>query len=152
MMRAYHRAPLQNSPIHIRPPRALARLWCTVSGQEIARQTDLLALNAPKDKLTVSLAYRGRTNTFNGEVRMRHTGGFPVNTSVYVGLGCIGGGGEACVRSYTLFDLLLGHALPIMPGASAQLAITNLFNEGYRSFVGVPTVGRLALLRLRYDF
>jgi outer membrane cobalamin receptor len=39
-----------------------------------------------------------------------------------------------------------------VPGASVQLAITNLFDSDYRSFVGVPRVGRLALLRLRYQF
>jgi outer membrane receptor protein involved in Fe transport len=115
-------------------------------------EDDLIALNAPKDKLTASLAYRGPTNGFNGEVRVRHIGEFPVNTSVYEGLRCIGGGGEACVKPYTLFDFLLGYDLPIMPGASVQLAVTNLFDENYRSFVGVPTVGRLALLRLRREF
>jgi hypothetical protein len=30
--------------------------------------------------------------------------------------------------------------------------VTNIFDEEYRSFVGVPRVGRLALLRLRYEF
>jgi hypothetical protein len=29
--------------------------------------------------------------------------------------------------------------------------ITNLVNTGYRSFVGVPTVGRLATFRVKYD-
>jgi outer membrane receptor for ferrienterochelin and colicins len=113
---------------------------------------DLLALNAPNDKLTASLAYRGPRNGLNGEVRMRHTGGFPVKTSVYKGLACIGGGGAACVNVYTLIDVVLGADLPIIPGASVQLAVTNLLDEDYRSFVGVPTVGRLALLRLRYEF
>jgi iron complex outermembrane receptor protein len=115
-------------------------------------QDHLLALNASKNKLTASLAYRGPSDGVSGEVRVRHTGGFPVNTSVYVGLECIGGGGEPCVRAYTLFDFMLGYALPIMPGASVQLAVTNLFDENYKSFVGVPKVGRLALLRLRYEF
>ena len=113
---------------------------------------DLLQLNAPRDKLTASLAYHRPSHGFNSEVRVRHTGGFPVKTAVYEGLECIGGGGEACVKAYTLFDLTLGCDLPVTRGASVQLAITNLLDEGYRSFVGVPTVARLALLRLRYEF
>jgi len=56
------------------------------------------------------------------------------------------------VDAFTLFDVTLGYALPTIRGASLQLAVTNLLNEDYRSFVGVPKVGRLALLRLKYEF
>ena len=115
-------------------------------------EEQLVALNAPKDKFGASLAYRGMDNGFNSEVRVRYTGKFPVNSADYVGLQCIGGGGEACVDAFTLFDVTLGYALPTIRGASLQLAVTNLFDEDYRSFVGVPKVGRLALLRLKYEF
>ena len=37
-------------------------------------------------------------------------------------------------------------------GASLQLSVQNLLDEDYRSFPGVPTIGRMALLRLKYDF
>ena len=56
------------------------------------------------------------------------------------------------VDRYTPWDLTLGSGLPRVPGASVQVAITNLLDEDYQSFVGVPAVGRLALLRLRYEF
>jgi outer membrane receptor protein involved in Fe transport len=56
------------------------------------------------------------------------------------------------VASYTLFDVNVGYPVPGLPGASLQLAVQNLFDEGYRSFPGVPQVGRMALLRLRYEF
>jgi outer membrane cobalamin receptor len=39
-----------------------------------------------------------------------------------------------------------------MPGASVQLNISNVLDEDYQSFIGVATVGRLAMLRLRYEF
>jgi outer membrane receptor for ferrienterochelin and colicins len=113
---------------------------------------NVLALNAPKDKLAASLAYRALRRGLHGEVFVRHTGGFPVKTSVYKGMTCIGGGGAACVKEYTLFDVVLGADMPMISGAAVQLAVTNLLGDAYRSFVGVPTVGRLALLRLRYDF
>ncbi len=67
---------------------------------------------------------------------------------------CIGGtepGTEPCVESYTLVDLVLGYRLPIQ-GASLQLSVQNLLDEDYRSFPGVPSIGRMALLRLKYDF
>ncbi len=111
----------------------------------------LIALNAPKDKATASLGYRGASG-FSAESRVRFTGEFPVNSADFIGLQCIGGGGQECVESFTLVDLTLGYRLPNLSGASVQLAVTNVFDEAYRSFVGVPTVGRLALLRLRYDF
>jgi iron complex outermembrane receptor protein len=123
-----------------------------VTGDADCPEDDLVALNAPKDKASASLAFRSAGSGFSSEVRVRHTGEFPVNSADYVGLKCIGGGGEDCVDAFTLFDVTLGYDLPTMPGASVQLAITNLLDEDYRSFVGVPKVGRLALLRLRYEF
>jgi outer membrane receptor protein involved in Fe transport len=55
-----------------------------------------------------------------------------------------------CVDSYTLVDLTAGYRLPIT-GATLQLNITNLFDEKYQSFVGTPEIGRMAILRLKYD-
>jgi len=46
----------------------------------------------------------------------------------------------------------MGYDLPSMTGAAVQLSVSNVFDKAYRSFVGVPKVGRLALLRLRYEF
>jgi outer membrane receptor protein involved in Fe transport len=56
-----------------------------------------------------------------------------------------------CVSSYTLVDLLAGYELPV-PGASLQLSISNLLDEDYQSFIGVPVIGRMAILRLKYSF
>jgi outer membrane receptor protein involved in Fe transport len=59
---------------------------------------------------------------------------------------------EECVSSYTLLDLNVGYTLPQMRGATLQLAVQNLLDEDYRSFPGVPNIGRFAMLRLRYEF
>ncbi len=120
------------------------------SGQQCP-SAQLVALNAPKNKGSATLGYRV-AGGFSGEVRVRHTGEFPVNSADFIGLQCIGGGGQPCVDSFTLVDLTLGHELPTIRGASVQFTVSNLFDEAYRSFVGVPEVGRLALLRLRYEF
>jgi iron complex outermembrane receptor protein len=114
----------------------------------------LVALNAPKTKGALSLNYRGLTSGLNGEARMRHTGEFPVNSADFVGIKCIVEDdafvGKDCVDSATIFDLTLGYRVTQLNGAEIQLGITNLFNEGYRSFIGVPSIRRMGLLRLRY--
>jgi outer membrane receptor for ferrienterochelin and colicins len=118
----------------------------------LAGQPDqIVALNAPKKKATATLGYRASpTVGLNGEVRVRYTDGFPVNSADFIGTGCIEGGSGDCVDSYTLADLTLGYRVPQQPGLEVQLSVQNIFDTGYRSFVGVPEVGRLALLRLRY--
>jgi iron complex outermembrane receptor protein len=117
-----------------------------------------VTLNAPKTKGSLALGYRGEENGLNAEVRARFNSQFPVMSGVYNGTGCLvsgvndaAPGVEPCVDSSTLFDLTMGYRLPIQ-GASLQLNVQNLFNEKYRSFPGVPTIGRLALIRMKYEF
>jgi len=114
-----------------------------------------VALNAPKEKGNATFTYRDNDRGFNGEFRVRFNGEFPANSAGYIGLACIPGNttiSGPCVKSYTLADLNLGYNLPQIRGASIQLNVSNLFDEPYQSFIGVATVGRLALLRLRYEF
>lgn len=112
-----------------------------------------VALNAPKEKGTATITYRDIDRGFNGELRARFNGEFPANSAGYIGLRCIDAAAEGeCVDSYTLLDLNLGYNIRQLPGASVQLNISNLLDEDYQSFIGVATVGRLALLRLRYEF
>jgi iron complex outermembrane receptor protein len=113
-----------------------------------------VTLNAPKTKGAIGLQYRGVTNGLNAELRARFNDEFPVRSGVYIGTKCIGETRdeiEDCVKSYTLVDLLLGYRLPFR-GASIQLSVQNVLDEDYRSFPGVPTIGRMALLRLKYEF
>ncbi|HEX6939796.1 MAG TPA: TonB-dependent receptor [Longimicrobiales bacterium] len=112
-----------------------------------------VTLNAPKTKGSLAVTYRGRSNGLNGEVRARYNDEFPVISGVYSGTACIVDSplAEPCVDSYLLFDLVLGYRLPIQ-GATLQLSVQNLLDEDYRSFPGVPDIGRMALVRLRYDF
>lgn len=118
-------------------------------------QDQPVALNAPKEKGTAHIRFRDTDSGLHAELRARHNGEFPANSAGYIGLACIPGQSELtgpCVQSYTLFDLNAGYTLPRMRGASVQLNITNLTDEPYQSFIGVATVGRLAVLRLKYDF
>ena len=112
-------------------------------------------LNAPKTKGSLALGYRSEDLGLNTEVRARFNDEFPVVSGVYEGTRCLGDdkhGIEDCVDSAALFDLTLGYRIPGLRNATLQVNVQNLFDSEYRSFPGVPTVGRMALVRLRYDF
>jgi outer membrane receptor for ferrienterochelin and colicins len=116
----------------------------------------LVTLNAPKRKGSLFADYTSERTGLNGQVRMRYTGGFPVSSGVYIGTRCLGGDqsllAEDCVKSYTLLDANVGYRLPFQRQATLQLAVTNLLNENYRPFPGVPNIGRMALARVKYEF
>jgi outer membrane receptor for ferrienterochelin and colicins len=117
---------------------------------------ELVTLNAPKRKTTVAAIYRDQARGLNGEARLRHTAGYPVVSGVYRASQCVDpqpvAGAEPCVQAYSLLDVTLGYRVPRFTGASVQFTVQNLLDEDYRSFPGVPRTGRMALLRLRYDF
>ncbi len=114
-----------------------------------------IALNAPKDKGSFGLAYRNARTGFNGEARFRFSSEFPAESAGYVGTECRVENtgayfGEECVDRATLVDVNFGYKIPNSP-AELQVAVTNLFNSPYRSFVGVPEIGRFAIVRMKYD-
>ncbi|MGQ0561585.1 MAG: TonB-dependent receptor [Gemmatimonadota bacterium] len=114
----------------------------------------VVALNAPKKKGTAALTYRNLTSGLNGEVRLRYTDEFPANSAGYVGLGCVAGapaGSGECVKAYTLLDFTAGYKIPLL-NATLQLTVNNLLDEDYQAFIGTPITGRMALLRVKYDF
>lgn len=113
-------------------------------------------LNAPKKRGSVTLGYADSSRPISGELRVRYNDQFPVSSGVYVGTRCIGDTSalaEDCVDSYALLDLSLGYRLPFRRNAaSLDLFVQNLLDEEYRSFPGAPTIGRLAVVRLKYQF
>lgn len=119
-----------------------------------SEQVGIVTLNAPRRKGSVALAYRSPDNPLNWEARVRGHSGYPVRSGVYEAYACLQDvpTTPACVEGAALVDLTLGYAIPGFRGASAQLSVQNALNHDYRSFPGVPNVGRLGLLRLRYDF
>ncbi|CAN5682335.1 hypothetical protein BH23GEM9_BH23GEM9_13640 [soil metagenome] len=125
-----------------------------VSDDYFDTSVGIVTLNAPKQKGTMALEYRDQNRGFNGEIRARYNAEFPVRSGVYQGYRCIDPSAvsEECVQSFTLLDLNVGYALPQLRGATIQLSVQNLLDEDYRSFPGVPNVGRMGLLRLRFEF
>ena len=111
-----------------------------------------IALNAPTHKGTLGIAYRNLSSGLTASVRGRFTGAFPAQSTVFVGTRCLTGkaGEEDCVDAATLFDLTAGYQVP-NTRATLQLSVNNILDTRYRSFVGVPEIGRLAMLRVKYD-
>ena len=123
--------------------------WFRIEGGES------IALNAPADKGTMGLAYRNEGLGLNASARVRYTGSFPVQSTNFVGTKCIVDAPETpfredCVDAYALVDVALGYKVP-GTAATVQLGVSNLLGTDYRSFVGVPSTGRLAMARVRYD-
>ncbi|HEY0035736.1 MAG TPA: TonB-dependent receptor [Longimicrobium sp.] len=119
----------------------------------------LVTLNAPRFKGGLALDYDNDDTGLFGEVRMRYNDEFPVNSGVYVGTECLNRPGdtppalqESCVDAYTLFDLNLGYRLPMVQGATVNLLVNNLLDEGYRPFPGSPSLGRMLIARVKYEF
>ena len=114
-----------------------------------------ISLNAPTHKGSLGVAYRNVRSGLTASGRARFSSGFPAESAGYVGTECVPGVvpsefTEPCVDAFAIFDVNLGYAFP-GTGATVQLAVNNVLDTGYRSFVGVPTIGRFALLRLRYE-
>jgi len=112
-----------------------------VSDDQFDAGGESIPLNAPTRKGAVSVRYRAPASGVNGQLRARHVGAFPANSAEYVGE----------VDAYTVLDLNLGYRLARIPGMSLQLDIQDVLNAGYRTFVGAPQLGRMALIRLRYE-
>jgi outer membrane receptor protein involved in Fe transport len=126
-----------------------------VSDDHFDTSVGTVTLNAPRWKGSLAAQYRtlGQSG-FNGELRVRYNNEFPFQSGVYQGTACIvDTPADPCVESYTLLDMVLGYTLPeAFRGAALQLSIQNLLDEAYRSYPGTQSIGRLAMLRLRYTF
>ncbi|MCY3700964.1 MAG: TonB-dependent receptor, partial [Gemmatimonadetes bacterium] len=101
-----------------------------------------LALNAPSHKGSVGFAFTDRARGFVLDGRWRFIDGFDMRSGVFAG----------AVDAYHVLDLTTGYQLPFQPNARLELTVYNLLNNLHREFVGAPELGRLALLRVRYDF
>lgn len=97
-----------------------------------------IALNAPKHKFGAILNYTNQKIGFLGNLRLRFVDSFPVNSGIFVGK----------VNKYAVLDLNASYTLPFSAHTRITLNIQNLTNNKHREFVGVPEIGRLAILRL----
>lgn len=103
---------------------------------------DDIALNAPRHKGSVGLVFDDQVAGYSVDGRFRMSGGFPMNSGVYIG----------DVDGYGVVDLGVGWRLPFQPNARLSLSASNVLNNKHREFIGAPELGRLLLARVRYDF
>ena len=99
-----------------------------------------IALNAPMHKGSISLGYASLFSGFNAAVHLRVNNEFPAVSAGYNGV----------VPAAQLVDLSAGYKLP-NTRTTLHVSVTNVFNTDYQSFVGVPTMGRFAMFRVKYD-
>jgi iron complex outermembrane receptor protein len=126
-----------------------------------------IALNSPEVKGSLGANYRDVRSGITGGLRWRFQSQFPAESAGYVGTRCVGGAGvfvEDCVEARglgfelggfggsgrPLVDVNLGYSIPNL-NTTLQLVVNNVFDAGYRSFVGVPRIGRFAMLSARYE-
>lgn len=112
-----------------------------VSDDEFEADGLPVALNAPTFKIRTSVGYRSGEAGLEGRLVHRFVNGHAVKSGVFVGE----------VDDYQVVDLMVGYRLPGTPGIRLQADIQNLLDTGYRTFVGSPELGRLALARLVVD-
>lgn len=99
-----------------------------------------ISLNAPRQKGTVSMAYRDVAAGFNASARLRFNGSFSANSAGFAGE----------VPSTNVVDVGLGYQVP-STRATLQLAVQNVFDSENFAFVGVPSIGRYGMVKVKYD-
>lgn len=138
-----------------------------------------LMSNSPKNRGSVGARYSTGGTGFGGELRVRYTDAFPVNSGVYatnvafpIAAGRPGATTSGQVLGY-------GKCAPVSAGAfcyenvptafqldgqltkkfdlgkqrfMVSLSGTNILNNKVRTFAGTPEIGRLLLTRLQYTF
>ncbi len=104
--------------------------------------SDDLTLNAPSHKGSIAAAFNDRAAGFFLNGRWRFADAFAMASGVFAGM----------VDAYHVLDVSAGYQLPFQTNARVELTVYNLLNNRHREFVGAPELGRLALVRVRYDF
>lgn len=103
---------------------------------------DDLALNAPSHKGSLAVAFTDRARGLHLDGRRRFSEGFDMRSGVFVGP----------VDAYRVLDLTAGYQLPFQPSTRLEVTVYDALNNLHREFVGAPEPGRLALMRVKYDF
>lgn len=141
-----------------------------------------LMSNSPKNRGSVGSRLNSGTGGWGGELRVRYSDAFPVNSGVYASnvAFAIAPGNPGAIASVNSADLgygkcpvTAGHGVfcydpvPTSITVDAQVSkkldiggqrllislnATNLLDNKVNSFVGVPKIGRLFLTRLQYTF
>ena len=113
-----------------------------------------VALNATKNKGSVTVMWRDDPRGWTAEARFRAVQGFPVNSGVYVSPPDPEDPNQLLpTDSYGVFDVQ-GTWRPPIGNRNMLLSVNvqNLFDKKYATFVGVPNLGILAITKVTYTF
>ena len=102
---------------------------------------DDLSLNAPSHKGSLAVAFTDAARGLQLDGRWRFSDGFEMRSGVFAGP----------VDAYHVLDLTAGYQLPFQPKTRLELTVYNALNNLHREFVGAPKLGRLALVRVKYE-
>lgn len=101
-----------------------------------------VALNAPKNKASLGVAYRQSPHGVTVDLRGRWVEGFPMNSGVFIGY----------VNTYRLMDATLAYRFPFARSTLVSLNVQNVFNDRHLEFVGAPELGRFLMTQLQVTF
>jgi iron complex outermembrane receptor protein len=123
---------------------------------EIGGAGNPLMSNSPKNRATATARYNDDGSGFGFETTVRYADAFPVNSGYYNSL--TPNIFDASYMTYpsvqaqTQFDLGMSYKLPISQKVTWSLNVSNVLDNRVSTFPGTPTIGRLVLTRLRYEF
>lgn len=128
------------------PRFSMAATYSWVSDVEfpdVQSGADVLRLNSPDHKASVTARWADDAKGYSIETRGRYLNAFRVNSAVFIGY----------VPVNMFLDASFSWRLPL---ADRRLTwgvnATNVLNNERASFVGVPEIGRLVMTRLQYSF
>ena len=115
-----------------------------VSDDEFESDGKTIALNAPKNKFGLGVKYINADLGLSSQLQFRYIAGFPVNSGVYIGE----------VDPYQLIDVNFAYDLPAFLSTPPRFSLTiqNLLDNQHKEFVGMPEIGRLALMQITQSF
>jgi iron complex outermembrane receptor protein len=101
-----------------------------------------IALNAPTNKGTLGARYMLPDLGLEFGARGRFSETFAMNSGVYVGQ----------VDQFTVYDANVAWRVPSYDGLIVSLTVNNLSDNKHQEFIGAPEIGRMALVKLQYQF
>lgn len=113
-----------------------------VNKDQFESEGQIIALNAPANKVNLTTQYNIKKIGLNVGLRWRWQDAFPANSGVYVGN----------VPALNQLDVSLDYTLPFSKMTHLSVTVQNAYNYQIKEFVGVPTMGRLTLFRLSHTF
>ncbi len=99
-----------------------------------------IALNAPSNKMGLSLRHVDARRGIDAQLRGRYVDGFPVESGVYSGE----------VKNYAVVDLNVDYRF--YRQTRLALLAQNILNNRHREIAGAPEIGRLLIMRLIQSF